>query len=510
MSLVYSACIADGAGNESLVLQCVASSLEEASSTNTENLQSLSAGVDIFFLIFSASLMFLMQAGFAMLCAGCVRKKNVQNTLLKNLLDACGAALAFWSVGYAFAYGGQTATGEPSTFVGDEYFFLIGTEDYAFWLFQYAFAATTSTIVAGTLAERCQMIAYLLFSIFLTAFVYPIIVHAIWNKNGFLSPFKVNPIAGTGMIDFAGSGVVHVTGGLSAIIATKILGPRQGRFHDEKGSSLATPSKIEGHSSSLQCLGTFVLWFGWYGFNAGSIFEVSSKSLATIAANATVSTTLGAAMGCVSALGASAFLARRRTGETSWELSDALNGCLAGLVGITGGCGVFEPWAAFLVGGVSGLIYLYGSNLLVKRRIDDAVDAIPVHLFCGTWGVIAVGLFASPRRMLQVYGRDDHVGWVYSWGRGSADATLLGINVVGLCFIGGWVFFTMTPLFLFLSYMGWFRADSLEEIIGLDPSSSDQVHTSVVTSEHRLVLKQRLQMRSGANDLGEDTFESDA
>ena len=190
-----------------------------------------------------------------MLCAGSVRLKNVQNTMLKNLLDACGAALGFYSFGFAFAYG-EVEEG-LKTFIGSSNFFLIGVdpaglEGYIFWMFQFAFAATSCTIVAGTLAERCQMAAYLCYSVVLTGFVYPVIVHAIWSKNGFLSAFAKDPLWGSGMVDFAGSGVVHATGGITALFATYILGPRKGRFFDSRGNRLAKPKPFPGHSVALQ------------------------------------------------------------------------------------------------------------------------------------------------------------------------------------------------------------------------------------------------------------------
>merc|ERR1712048_50503 len=184
---------------------------------------------DTFFLIFSGALVFLMQAGFAMLCAGSVRQKNVKNIMLKNLLDACGGALGFWTIGWGIAYGGN-GDNTGKTFVGGGEFFLVGVEGaaYAGWFFQFAFAATAATIVAGTVAERCKMAAYACYSVFLTAFVYPVVVHAIWDNNGFLSAFydgEEGPFMGVGMVDFAGSGVVHLTGGCTALIAAIILGP---------------------------------------------------------------------------------------------------------------------------------------------------------------------------------------------------------------------------------------------------------------------------------------------
>jgi ammonium transporter, Amt family len=187
-----------------------------------------------------------------MVCAGSVRKKNVQNTLLKNLLDTCGASIAFFTVGYAFAFGGSDAESETVTFIGATNFFLMDVDDLAFWVFQYSFSAATTTIVAGTLAERCQMSAYLCYSLLLSGFVYPIIVHAVWNPNGFLSANAIHPLGGVGMVDFAGSGVVHLTGGTTALFATMVLGPRRGRFHDEMGRRLEVPRDFPGDSVALQ------------------------------------------------------------------------------------------------------------------------------------------------------------------------------------------------------------------------------------------------------------------
>jgi Amt family ammonium transporter len=205
-------------------------------------------------------MIFFMQSGFAMVCAGAVRLKNVQNSMLKNLLDACGAAVAFYLVGNAFAFGGQSES-TATTVIGTKEFANIG-DSAAFWFFEYTFSATSVTIVAGTLAERCQMIAYLCYSMFLAGFIYPVVAHSIWSNNGFLSNFNSDPLLGSGAIDFAGSGVVHLTGGVTALLATWILGPRRGRFYDAQGEPLETPKPFPGHSIALQLLGTMILWFG--------------------------------------------------------------------------------------------------------------------------------------------------------------------------------------------------------------------------------------------------------
>ena len=192
-------------------------------------------------------------------------------SLLKNMLDACGGALGFYTIGFGLAFGGVQ---DGKTFAGNDNFALRNFEelDYSFFFFQFAFAATAATIVAGTVAERCTMAAYLCYSFFLSAFVYPIIVHSIWDNNGFMSAFlspAEDRFNGIGMIDFAGSGVVHLVGGTTALIAAIILGPRIGRFHDADGNPLEEPKPFPPHNVALQVLGTFILWFGWYGFNPG-------------------------------------------------------------------------------------------------------------------------------------------------------------------------------------------------------------------------------------------------
>lgn len=457
---IYSACQSQSQ-DEAEILQCIVKQLLLQDLADQEFSRTI-------YLIFSSALVFYMQAGFAMLCAGSVRKKNVQNTMLKNLLDACGASIAFFTVGYAFAFGDGS---NPNGFIGTTNFFITDVEDYSFWLFQYAFSAASATIVAGTLAERCQMAAYLCYSLVLAGFVYPVVVHAIWSNYGFLSSFKESPLFGVGVVDFAGGGVVHTTGGTTALFATMILGPRRGRFHDEQGRKLDKPKEFPGHSVALQMLGTITLWFGWYGFNAGSALTTNSLYRDKLTALAAVNTTLAGGMGGLVALFLNYFLLERATGEPVFDLVQAMNGSLAGLVAITSGCGVVEPWAAVVIGAFAGVLYLYGSKFLIRMRLDDAVDAIPVHMFNGIFGMICVGLFASPRQLELAYGQEiPHVGWFYSWGRGSGDAHLLAAQIVGVIFILGWIVCIMMPFFIWLDWKGWFRSDPLEEIVGLDTS----------------------------------------
>jgi len=434
------------------------------------NLTNVQSGLNVFFLLFAGSLVFFMQTGFAMLCAGSIRQKNVKNIMLKNLLDACGGALGFWSIGFALAYGGNT---DAVTFIGTTNFFLSDSStgpEYINFFFQFAFAATAATIVAGTVAERCKMQAYLCYSIFLTGFVYPVVVHSIWSPNGFLSAFSEDPFRGIGVIDFAGSGVVHMTGGATALIAAIVLGPRKGRFYDEDGNPLETPATFPAHSVALQILGTFILWVGWYGFNPGSALIIDNPGSTATAALCAITTTLGGASGCISCMFLDSLLEARSTGEVSYDLTMAMNGCLSGLVGVTAGCAVVAPWAAVIIGMVSGLVYMSVSKLLIKLKIDDAVDAVPVHFGNGIWGIIAVGFFAQESHMASAAYSTDHLGWFFSLANGTTDANLLLCQVCAVLWICGWVFFVMTPFFLVLNALGMFRVDALEEEVGLDIS----------------------------------------
>lgn len=224
-----------------------------------------------------------------------------------------------------------------------------------------------------------------------------------------------------------------------------------------------------------QVLGTFILWLGWYGFNCGSIIQITSApstgiNNALISSLAAVNTTLAASGGSVTALFTKLILTERRTGEATFDLLTALNGTLAGLVAITAGCAVVDPWAALFIGVVSGWIYLLTSSILVRKCIDDAVDAIPVHLANGIWGCIAVGLFARPSHLFNLYGSNQNAGCFYEFGQGRANFTLLGAQLVGILFILGWILVIMSPFFCTLDFLGWFRADTLEEMVGLDVS----------------------------------------
>ena len=431
--------------------------------------------VGSFYLLWAGALIFLMQAGFATLSAGSIRQKNVKNILLKNLLDACMGAITWYFIGYGFAYDMNNGVDghESNSFIGTggATFFLssISTQAgasegpsvgmaWAGWQFQFAFAAAAATIVSGAVAERCQLMAYLIYTVVITGFIYPVVVHWVWDGAGFLSAFNSDADSriGTGCTDFAGSGVVHMTGGWAAMVAAAVLGPRTGRWE--------IPEAFEGHSTPLQVIGTFLLWFGWYGFNPGSTLMLGGS--AEIAARSTVTTTLAAAAGGVTGLFIKRFMPISMGGTHVYDIGHTCNSLLGGLVGITAGCSVVEPWAAVIIGVVSAFIYHLASCTMRRFKIDDPLDAFAVHGACGLWGVINVGLFA-------VKSYNAGIGVVQpDAGIFMADTTgaLFGSQLVSVAIEVPWVVVTSLILFSSLKACGIYRVAAADEDIGLDVS----------------------------------------
>jgi Amt family ammonium transporter len=330
-------------------------------------------GLSTLWVLIAAFLVFLMQAGFGMVEAGLIRSKNAANVLMKNVLDFCFAALGFFVFGYAIMYGGD------GSFMGYQGWALVGMESpvdglplEAFWLFQAVFAGTVATIVSGAVAERMRFVAYLAYSFVISAFIYPVVGHWVWG-GGWL--------ANLGFHDFAGSTVVHAVGGFTALIGAAMIGPRIGRFNAD-GSG----NPISGHSLPLAMLGVFILWFGWYGFNAGSTLGMGDPwSVAHVA----ITTTLAASAGSI----ASMTFAWIKYGKP--DLTLALNGALGGLVSITAPCAVVGTWEAIVIGGIGGIFVILGIEWLNRIRVDDPVGAFPVHGVCGIWGTLAVGIFGQ-------------------------------------------------------------------------------------------------------------------
>jgi len=330
-------------------------------------------------MILCGAQVFFMQLGFANLEAGSVSRRNVLNIIFKNVMDACLGSVVWFCLGYGFAWG-------DGNFLGASSFFNVPYGDNTNWFFQWAFCVTASTIVSGAVAERMKLEAYFIYTITITAFIYPAIVHWVWHPEGWAS--ASNPDATSPIIDFAGSGVVHMVGGWSGLMGAYIVGPRKGRFEEAPGAEDFTT-----HSIPLQAFGTLLLWFGWYGFNCGSTVAVAG-AMGTGALVA-VTTTLSAAAGGLT----TAMLGRYLHGK--WNIGLVCNGILGGLVSITAPCSVVAPGCALIIGFIGGLLYYGFSQLMLHLKIDDPLDAAAVHGCCGFWGVISVAIFSTKDYMLK-------------------------------------------------------------------------------------------------------------
>jgi len=419
-----------------LVLLVLGSALASADTATAEG---NALAIDTVWMLVAAFLVFFMQAGFAMVEGGYTRAKNAANIMMKNLMDFSIGSIAFWAVGFAIMFGADTLG-----LIGTDGFFLTGGDpstreglwQLAFWMFQVVFAATAATIVSGAMAERTRFSAYLVYSVFISGLIYPIVGHWIWG-GGWL--------AGLGFTDFAGSTVVHSVGGWAGLAGAIVLGPRAGKY--VRAGERIVVKAIPGHNIPLAALGVFILWFGWFGFNAGSTTSGTDLSIATIA----VTTNLAAAAGAVGAL----FYSWVRFGKP--DPSMALNGALAGLVAITAGCAYVSPSSSLIIGLAAGLLVIVSVELLDKRlHIDDPVGAVSVHGVCGAFGTLAVGLFAE-----SAYGGVN--GLFFGGGFG-----LLGVQALGTLSVFAWVFGSCLVLFTVIKATMGLRVSAEEELRGLD------------------------------------------
>lgn len=406
--------------------------------------ESVQANLDNVFILLAAVLVILMQAGFALVEAGLTRAKNVANIFMKNLFDFCAGAIAFFAVGFAIAYGGDF--GDTGKFIGGDGWFLgDGAFTYGtltvpvFFMFQVAFAATAATIVSGAMAERTKFIGYLIFSFVISLIIYPVVVRWQWG-GGWLFQGSGLP---TPFHDFAGSTIVHLTGGVAAFWGAKFLGPRLGKFGSD-GKARA----ILGHNIPFAILGCFILLVGWYGFNPGSELAADG-AIGGIA----VTTTLAAAAGAIGAM----LTIWLKTGKPDVGMTG--NGLLAGLVGITAGTAAVTPQISVLIGFLAGVLVVFAVGFVENvLKVDDPVGAVSVHGFCGAFGTICVGLFA----------RDDAEGF---WKQGlffGGGTDQLVAQVVGVLAVLAWVSVTSIILFGALKAMKLLRVDPEEEMAGLD------------------------------------------
>jgi len=376
----------------------------------------------------AAFLVFFMQAGFAMVETGLTRAKNASNIIMKNLMDFAIGSIVFFVVGYAFMFGA-----DQGGFIGFSGFLGQDTVDRgipieAFIIFQTVFAATAATIVSGAMAERTKFIAYVIYSAVISLIIYPVVGHWIWG-GGWLSKL--------GMIDFAGSTVVHSVGGWAALMGAAILGPRIGKYGKN-----GKPNAIPGHSITLAALGVFILWFGWFGFNPGSTLAGTDLGIGRIA----MTTNLAAAAGACTVMIITWF----RYGKP--DVSMTLNGTLAGLVAITAGCAAVSMVGSIFIGIIAGFVVVFGVEFIDKvLKVDDPVGAIGVHALNGATGTILVGVFATDGGLL--YGG----GW-----------RLLSIQTIGVLAVAGWTFATTFVLFKALKATVGLRVEREHEEIGLD------------------------------------------
>ncbi|MDP1562114.1 MAG: ammonium transporter [Pirellulaceae bacterium] len=398
----------------------------------------------------AAFLVFFMQAGFALVEAGFTRAKNVVNIIMKNVLDLSVGSIAYWMVGFGLMFG-MTTTG----WFGTTDFFVDGLVDgensnreFTFLMFQTVFVATAATIVSGAMAERTKFTAYLGYSVLISAIVYPISGSWIWGSFYHGDSHGGGWLQNLGFVDFAGSTAVHSVGGWAALAGALVIGARVGKFNKD-GS--VTP--IMGHSMPLAALGVFILWLGWFGFNPGSTMALAGGDFGRIA----VITNLSAVAGVITAMSTSWILFKKP------DCSFALNGALAGLVSITAGCNDVGPISALLIGATGGVVCVLSVLMFDRLRIDDPVGAISVHGVCGTWGTLAVGLFADPSYA-------EHSG-LFSGG----GMSLLVVQATGVVAILIWSFGASSLIFLGLKYTIGLRVSQEEEIAGLDATEHGMV-----------------------------------
>lgn len=389
------------------------------------------SSVDTIWILLGAVLVFFMQAGFAMVETGFTRAKNAGNIIMKNLMDFALGTIVFWVIGFGIMFAGD------GPLIGGLDFFVQG--DYsstfpssAFLIFQTVFCATAATIVSGAMAERTKFSAYCIYSVLISLIVYPVSGHWIWG-GGWLSTI--------GFHDFAGSTAVHMVGGIAALIGAWMLGPRIGKY-DKDGK----PKAILGHSLTLGALGVFILWFCWFGFNGCSTVSMSSDASMISASNIFVTTNLAAA----SAATVTMFITWIRYKKP--DVSMTLNGALAGLVAITAGCDMVDPFGAAIIGVIAAFVIVFGVEFVDKKlRVDDPVGAVGVHGMCGMVGTLCVGLFATDGGVFYGGGFDFFI-----------------TQLIGVAAVAAWVVITMLIIFTVIKKTIGLRVSPEEEIAGLD------------------------------------------
>lgn len=390
------------------------------------------SAVDTIWVLLGAALVFFMQAGFAMVETGFTRAKNAGNIIMKNTLDFTIGTVAFWVLGFGLMFGVSLGgfVGIPDFFVRGDYSSTIPT--MAFFIFQTVFSATAATIVSGAMAERTKFVSYCIYSLVISALIYPVSGHWIWG-GGWLSQL--------GFHDFAGSTAVHMVGGIAALVGAKTLGPRIGKY-DENGN----PKAILGHNLTIGALGVFILWFCWFGFNGTSTVSMTGDDSILAASSIFVTTNMAAATATTTAMIITWIRYKKP------DVSMTLNGALGGLVAITAGCDVVSVAGAAAIGIIAAFVIVFGIEFLDKKvKIDDPVGAVAVHGMCGAIGTILVGVFAVEGGLL--------------YGGGAA---MLLTQILGVLAVAAWVGITMTTVFAVINKSIGLRVPEEEEITGMD------------------------------------------
>jgi ammonium transporter, Amt family len=383
-------------------------------------------------VVLAAAMVLFMEGGFSLLEAGLVRTKNAVNVTMKIFVDLTIGALAFWVIGFGIMFGKDAFGLVGTNLFGSPEKIALSFElpSAAFVLFQMGFAVACISIVSGAVAERMNFKAYVLTAALICIIIYPLSGHWIWNSEGWLAKL--------GMKDFAGSAAIHAVGGFAAFAMAKILGARKGRFNSDGSANVFAPSNIP-----LASAGAFILWFGWFAFNAGSTLDASNTALASIAIN----TMLAGASGGTSAL----FITMKKFGKA--DPSMVINGVLSGLVAVTAGCAFVSQWSAIVIGAISGLIVIYATLLVDHLKVDDPVGAVAVHGFNGVFGTIAVGLFDSTQGLLT-----------------TGDFSLLKVQVLGAAVVVVWGLIGGAFMAKVCEKTVGLRASEREEEEGLDMS----------------------------------------
>lgn len=414
--------------------------------SNADKIAELSTGLNTVWMLLAAMLVFFMQPGFALVEAGFTRSKNTANILMKNLVDFMVGSILFWFIGFGLMFGIGDVFGTPHLFDLEAMDNIIqnGLPIEGFLIFQTVFCATSATIVSGAMAERTKFSMYLAYTIAISVLIYPVSGHWTWG-GGWLSnadpdSFMMS-VFGYTFHDFAGSTVVHSVGGWIALVGAAILGPRLGKYGKD-GKSKAIP----GHNLTLACLGVFILWFGWFGFNPGSQLAAAGYGDQTAISHVFLTTNLAACTGGFLAL----LVSWIKYGKPSLSLT--LNGILAGLVGVTAGCDLVSPMGAALIGAICGTVMIFAVEFIEHRlKIDDPVGASSVHGVCGSLGTILTGLFA-------VEG-----GTFYGGSFG-----FLGAQIFGVIIVGGWAALMGYIIFKVLDKVHGLRVPARIEEEGLD------------------------------------------